>query len=285
MPASAPVITAYTADISICSQICRLAIHEHNLDCEHVNIDIEGAMDNYNPWFVKIQPKMTVPAMKYFCEDEEVVIGDSKDIMHFLAAKHSNQNLYPEFLKDAIDTYINLFYSKFGLIAAFTFGNLVRRSDVVKAFVAKGKNSTSIHKLNELAQFAEFKELAERKLAQKTSGNTVKWAESQDVVMLDEKMGEMLQKMEVDLADGRAFITGGIYTLADVVATAYCARIHFIKGEELFRPLVRTYWTRMKARPSFQQAYVCWRWEDAMMSKQVEDFALSILFLICQRFA
>ena len=47
-----PKITAYTADISVCSQICRLAIVEHGLPCEHVNIDIEGEMVNYEAWFV-----------------------------------------------------------------------------------------------------------------------------------------------------------------------------------------------------------------------------------------
>ena len=84
-----PPIVAYTADVSICSQICRLAIHEHGLACEHVNVDIECRMQNYEPWFIRIQPKMTVPAMTY----GETVIGDSKDILYFLAERHPG--LYP----------------------------------------------------------------------------------------------------------------------------------------------------------------------------------------------
>jgi hypothetical protein len=87
MDVSPPIVD--TADVSICSQICRLAIHEHGLACEHVNVDIECRMQNYEPWFIRIQPKMTVPAMTY----GETVIGDSKDILYFLAERHPG--LYP----------------------------------------------------------------------------------------------------------------------------------------------------------------------------------------------
>ena len=73
--ASHPQIVTYTADLSICSQICRLAVQEHDLaDAEDVAVDIEYAMDNYEPWFAQLQPTMTVPLM---CYDDQLV-GDSK---------------------------------------------------------------------------------------------------------------------------------------------------------------------------------------------------------------
>ena len=87
-----PDITTYTADVSICSQICRLAIQELGLtDTKNVDVDIEYAMENYEPWFVRLQPKMTVPVMDYAGE----LIGDSKEILYYLAAKHPEANLYP----------------------------------------------------------------------------------------------------------------------------------------------------------------------------------------------
>jgi glutathione S-transferase len=264
-----PKITAYTADISVCSQICRLAIVEHGLPCEHVNIDIEGEMVNYEPWFVRIQPKMTVPAMKY----DDMVFGDSKDILYFLAEKHSERQLYPAPKQAAIDSYINSFYSNFGTIAAFTFAHWVRKSEQVRAFIARGKNEKSIMKLKKLAEDPEFTELAQGKLAKKMSWDMVKWAEMQDVDALDARMGIMLRQMETDLADGRSFLLGEQYTLADVVSTAYCARIHFNKGEVLFGPNVTAYWHRMKERLSFKEAYICAEWGDSLMSKQVAEFA------------
>ena len=86
-----PEITTYTADVSICSQICRLAVQEHHLDhAEDVHVDIEHAMDNYEPWFVRIQPSMTVPVMKY--GDEYVGIAASYLLAH-LRAEHEDIHL------------------------------------------------------------------------------------------------------------------------------------------------------------------------------------------------
>ena len=91
--ASHPQVVTYTADLSICSQICRLAVQEHNLtNAEDVAVDIEYAMDNYEPWFARLQPTMTVPVMCY----GDRVIGDSKDILYFLAERHADRGLYPK---------------------------------------------------------------------------------------------------------------------------------------------------------------------------------------------
>ena len=82
--ASNPQVVTYTADLSICSQICRLAVQEHNLtNAEDVAVDIEYAMDNYEPGFARLQPTMTVPVM---CYDDQVV-GDSKDDLANLTAR------------------------------------------------------------------------------------------------------------------------------------------------------------------------------------------------------
>ena len=92
MQRDAPAVTCYTADVSICSMICRLAAVEHKVpNCIQRNVDIECAMENYEAWFVTIQPKMTVPCMQY----GDDVIGDSKDIMYFLSERHPDAGLYP----------------------------------------------------------------------------------------------------------------------------------------------------------------------------------------------
>ena len=38
--AEAPRVVAYTADVSICSQIARLALAEHGITPEHVHVDM-----------------------------------------------------------------------------------------------------------------------------------------------------------------------------------------------------------------------------------------------------
>lgn len=268
-----PKVTTYTADISICSQICRLAVHEHGLkNTENVNVDIEYAMDNYEPWFVRMQPKMTVPVLKY----DDQIIGDSRDIMLFLAQKHDHKKLYPTNKKSAIDKYIDEFYSKFGYIGAFTFGNLASRSEEMRKFIARGKREVSIQKLKKLATDPEFKAVAEAKLEKMQSFDLLKLAESANLSELDNVMKELLVRMEENLSEGGQFLVGEEYTLADVVGTAYCARIHFIKGTELFPHKVLQYWERMKSRSSFTTANVCSVWEDTLMAKQFDKFVMTL---------
>lgn len=268
-----PKVTTYTADISICSQICRLAVHEYGLkDTENVNVDIEYAMDNYEPWFVRMQPKMTVPVLKY----DDQIIGDSRDIMLFLAQKHDHKELYPTNKKSAIDKYIDEFYSKFGYIGAFTFGNLASRSEEMRKFIARGKREVSIQKLKKLATDPEFKAVAEAKLEKMQSFDLLKLAESANLGELDNVMMKLLVRMEEDLSEGGQFLVGEEYTLADVVGTAYCARIHFIKGTELFPHKVLQYWERMKSRSSFTTANVCSVWEDTLMAKQFDKFVMTL---------
>ena len=90
-------ITSYTVDVSICSQICRLAIAEAGLKYENINVDIEDKMENYSEWYAKINPKFTVPAMKYVNEEKkvDVTLTDSKDIMYYLAKAHPEAGLLP----------------------------------------------------------------------------------------------------------------------------------------------------------------------------------------------
>ena len=86
---------------------------------------------------------------------------------------------------------------------------------------------------------------------------------------------QYLDKMEADLADGREFLTGDSYTLADIVGTVVYARVQFIKKSTvLFGPRTQAWWQeRIKQRPSFKAAYVVSEWKDALMSRQCEVFS------------
>ncbi len=262
-------ITTYTADVSICSQICRLAVQEHGLsDAEDVSVDIEHAMENYDPWFVRIQPSMTVPVMKY----GDDYIGDSKDILYFLADKHPEAGLYPADASDEIDAFINSFYDSFMAIGVFTFGNLVSRSESLKQFILQGKTDVTLEKLEALTRDPELAEPAKAKLEQIKLRDFSLLGNPELLANVEGQIQALLDMLETKLADGREFAVGSAYTLADVVATALLARVHFIKGDALFTPRIAAYWTRMQARPSFQSANVCDTWEKTLMATQFEAF-------------
>jgi len=249
--ATAPQISAYTNYGSISSQICRVALDEHGLKFHHVHVDIHREMENHDLWFARLQPKMIVPCMKY----NNILIGDSQDICYFLAEKHPEFGLYPADKKDGIDKYIHAFYDRYGSVAAFTYGHMLKKNPGMKATLKSGKESMAIEKLKKLVQEPDLKEVVEAKLAQKTSGH---WgiaarAESIDLVAVDAKMKELLDDMEASLGDGRPFLMGHTYTLADVVGMAFCGRILMVTGDGMIGPKVASWWERMKQRPSFEQ--------------------------------
>ena len=259
-----PVITTYTADVSICSQICRLAIQEFGLqEAKNVDVDIEYAMDNYEPWFVRLQPKMTVPVMDY---DGELV-QDSKDILYYLADKHPESNLYPKEQGAIIDDFISGFYEHFLFIGVFTFGHLQMRSAALKDFILMGKTELTLRKLRILAEDPEFSELASSKLGEVEQRDFSRLADPAFLGRADEGIRAMIASLEKTLTD-HEYACGDGYSLADVVATALLARVHFINQTEWFTPNLSRYWQRMLERPSFEAANVVANFEDALMAEQ-----------------
>lgn len=271
LSSAAPKVTCFTADVSICSMICRLAAVEHKVpNLSHRNVDIECLMENYEAWFVRLQPQMTVPCMQYGDE----VIGDSRDIMYALSKKHPEADLYPTERRADIDRFISLFYSKFGTIAFFTFGNFLRKSDEVREFIARGKTEKTIQALQKLiAENPDLRAIGERKLASKQQHSFVDMMLSADLPALDAGMQEVLDVMEACLGKS-SFLIGDTYTLADVTATAFLARVHIVKQESMFGVLTKKYWNdTIRTRPSFQEAYICSNWDDTLMSKQITAFS------------
>ena len=267
--ASHPQVVTYTADLSICSQICRLAVQEHNLtNAEDVAVDIEYAMDNYEPWFARLQPTMTVPVMCY----GDRVIGDSKDILYFLAERHADRGLYPKAARAEIDKFVEEFYARFMFIGIYTFGHLLQRSDGLKRFILHAKTDVTLAKLRTLVGDPELGDVARKKLAQMEHRD---FSQLSDPGLLDKANTEvtgLVQMLEDRLLEGRSWVCGEAYTLADIVATALLARVHFIQQEALFTATVRAYWQRLQARPSFTAANVCATWESTEMSRQFETF-------------
>ena len=267
--ASHPQVVTYTADLSICSQICRLAVQEHNLtNAEDVAVDIEYAMDNYEPWFARLQPTMTVPVMCY----GDRVVGDSKDILYFLAERHADRGLYPKAARAEIDKFVEGFYARFMFIGIYTFGHLLQRSDGLKRFILHAKTDVTLAKLRTLLGDPELGDVARKKLAQMEHRD---FSQLSDPGLLDKANTEvagLVQMLEDRLLEGRSWVCGEAYTLADIVATALLARVHFIQQEEPFTPTVCAYWQRLQARPSFTAANVCATWESTEMSRQFETF-------------
>ena len=270
--APSPEIVTYTADLSICAQICRLVLEEHQLaGIRDVEVDIEYTMENYEAWFVRIQPKMTVPVMQY----DGLYVGDSKEIMYFVAQRHSQLGLYPPAYRGPIDAFIDDFYNHFRLVGAFTFGHLqVQHGEPMQRFVRRAKTTVTTAKLRALLRQPEFETAARARLEQIAQRDLARMTEPGILTRADRAMTKLLAAAQTQLARGGGpWLMGPAYPLADVVATALLARIHLIKGQAMFTPPLIKYWERLQARPSFRSASVCSTWDDTAMSVHFAAFS------------
>ena len=73
--------------------------------------------------------------------------------------------------------------------------------------------------------------------------------------------------MEEWLEGGKQFLVGDSYTLADVLGTVFCGRVHMLRGTSMFGPNVKAYFERMKQRPSFHQARVVYEIDKEIAAK------------------
>jgi glutathione S-transferase len=262
---AAPVIECYTVDVSICSQIARLAIEEHGLKAKHVNVDIEEKMENYEPWYARINPKLTVPTVVY----DGQKITDSQDIMKHLAKNHPERKLYDAGSKAHIDVYMKHFYDSFSSIGGFTFLNIMKWGPHWFLFIMKGKGLVTWWKQRQLAKDPEFTKIVEdKRIAISKMKNSGK-----SLAEMEAAVKSICDRMEEDLSKSKSgFLVGDHYTLADVMATALCARVHFIKGMAYFGPHTEKYFEMVQKRPSYKEAKIVDCMDKAAMGEQAQWF-------------
>jgi glutathione S-transferase len=68
---------------------------------------------------------------------------------------------------------------------------------------------------------------------------------------------KMFSEMEESLSDGRPWLVGQNFSLADINVTPFAARLDYLTIIDVWieeRPLVAAWWQKAKARPSFSDA-------------------------------
>jgi glutathione S-transferase len=229
-------------------------LSELGLSFNKVPVDIDVKMNNYDEWYAKINPQMTVPSLKY--GDQTLV--NSREIINHLCTEHPDKDLMPfdESRREKVESYLQDFYAKSHCVTALTEGRLQQQS-YYWLYASTRPVSTKLERMKanpELLKFAEAKIAkleADKKLVQAI---TLKDAEQQLV--------NFLNRIDNDLSDKREFLVGNQYSLADVVATCLLARVYFSKQETIFTPAVQEYWTRMRTRNSFLSAPIVHQFDD-----------------------
>lgn len=234
---------------SLCSQKVRLALAEKGVPHEARTIDIGPRAENFQPWYVRLNPHAVVPTLVH----DGQPVTDSAKIVRYIDERFDGPPLHAGDeaaaaeearwvdLADALPLR-ELSYGRVG----GPFGWLLRRTD--------GLRLKKLARLRD--ENPDLREAYEAKME-----DVKKWfATARDPVQLgaiEARVAETLDQLQSHLAS-RDFIGGARYGTADVLWTVVLARLAMLgqRGAIAARPAVAAYFDRMKARPSFTAAKV-----------------------------
>ena len=238
----------YNASSSYYSMIARLALLEAGAVFQSRRMDIHIAQEQLTPWYLAINPAMTVPAMT----DDKNAWTDSRDILKYAADASKDQWLDADITQAPhIEHIVDMHY---GIsIEDLTFGKAMQHifplrfvfprmlTKIIKTLEAGMRASK-----NPKAIEAKI-DLDRRRLTYFTKGNQLEKLEN---------MREIVKAYLKELPVPGLFLFGDKPSSADIVTIVLLARLKMI-GEfnlvPLSSPLVN-WFERMQARPAYKEA-------------------------------
>lgn len=255
---------------SLCSQHVRLALAEKGVVHQSRIVNIGPVMENYEPWYVRMNPAAVVPTLVH----GERVVTDSARIVRYVDEAFDGPPLTPadaearqrmEDLLDRVDRipFRTLSYAQPSPWRTKLFSSMVGlRERRLRRFAAK---------------HPDLREAYEAKIE-----DVVRWrahiVEPEAIEAARAEVDRMLDETEALLADGRTYLVGESYTLADVLWTVGLARLAAIGRRAWLHdgshPHLVRYYERMRGRPSFEEACIWERLEPRQIAAIVLPFLL-----------
>jgi glutathione S-transferase len=247
--------TLYAFPGSLCSQKVRLALAEKGVSYTKRFVDIEIRLENYQPWYLQLNPKGVVPTLVH----GDHVVTDSARILHYIDEAFEGPSLVPEDAheRECMERWIEqqdlihmreLSYATFG----GALGLLLRR-------VSMPLRMRKLRRLRD--QNPDLAGLYEAKIEDVRRWRA-RMASEPDVAEIRRDLDEVLRRAEDQLGKTR-YLAGNDYSLADVAWTCVLARLTMLGlarslwGEGRL-PRLEVYYEQLKSRPSFDLADI---WE------------------------
>ena len=225
---------------SICSQMARLALVEKGLAFERRQVDIMETNEQFEPWYIALNPKAVVPTLMIGDEAVTDTIRIVNRVQGFEGPDLSGGPRTQDWLKDIMALH-------YGVLL---YRNRLDPDGTAPQIVARGTY---------LADLARARpELAEM-LTGRIEGNKRFQGLLKDPEGIQTHLDAtraLIDRMAEAVSEA-PYLSGETYSLADCFATAALARftIHRLSIWWEGTPL-EDYYTRMKARPSFTAAEV-----------------------------
>ncbi|MDA0656102.1 MAG: glutathione S-transferase family protein [Proteobacteria bacterium] len=242
-------LVLYDYPISYNCQIVRLALCEKGIPGQTKAVDIGPLLENFRPWFMRINPKGLVPVI----EHNGRFLTEAIDIIRYLDSNFPGPKLTPpgDDERAIMDEWIAL--ERGFPEGDFTYGLVEQGTGKI---VAKDMERRKKQLNDYMLKNPDLAVAYQTKIQ-----HVIDWQDRlRDQTLVDgliEKLGGMLEKLE-ERVQGREYILDSGYSLADVVWTAFLGRLEMLGFKRLWsfgaRPNLENYYIRLKRRPSFLRA-------------------------------
>lgn len=235
---SLPILYDYTG--SICSQMARLALFEKAIQFQRRPIDIMETNEQFEPWYVALNPKAVVPTLVL----DTGVVTDTIRIVNRLQALDgpdlSGDATTQAWLKDIMAPHYGVLLYRNRLDPDGTAPQIVARGLLLEQLLKK---------------HPEMADLLEGRVA----GNQRLQAllRKPDEIEGHLASTKALIVRMAEAVDSQQFLAGQTYSLADCFATAALARFNIHRLQYWWQgTALEDYYERMRVRPSFEAAEV-----------------------------
>ncbi len=229
---------------SFCTQKVHLALAEKGVVAERRPVNIGPPMENYEPWYAAINPRMVVPTLVH----DGTAICDSSRIIRYIDEHFDGPPLRPadqsdrehvDALVDAVDALA---------IRELSYGGMKGALAVMRDRVLMPRR---VHMLKRYR-------LADPQLTKHYDARLEDIASWRAELSSPETLAKRRNELETVLDDldqrlvARQFLVSNTYSLADLMSTVLCARLIALKLANLERyPHLLAHYGRMKSRPRF----------------------------------
>ena len=230
----------YHHPVSTCSQKARLALAEKGLTFDQHIIDWT-TLEHLSDWYLAINPNGVVPALIH---DGRPIV-DSSVICEYVDEAFGSRTITPTdpYERAQMRAWMRYFEEVPTVAIRFPSFN--------KLFVKSIKGGRSESDFDAMTQKMPLRKHFYRQMTQ-TGFPEPLVEESLD------KLGKCLARVDRHLQDGRSYLLGEQYTVADIVLIPSVVRMEDLGLHTIWKdlPRVKGWYDRIQARPSFNTAYV-----------------------------
>lgn len=236
---------------SLCSQKVRLALAEKGVAYEDRFVDIELRLTNYEPWYLRLNPKGVVPTLLH----GERVVTDSARILEYVDEAFEGEELTPRDPgeRERMAYWIGeqdrvrmreLSYASFGGMLGLVLRRVSMPLRLRKLRRLRGENES-------LAELYDAK-------IEDVRGWRAQIRDDAEIAQIRRELEATLRQVEEQLGKTR-HLAADAYSLADVAWTCVLARLKMlglapaIWGDGRL-PRVEAYYSELRRRPSFAAA-------------------------------